>query len=183
MSLVTIERYRVITGDSTSASATVEQALGDAQALLEDDLGRGLESEERTERLRIFYGSSFPGGRVYPTVTPVTDADDFTLVGTAALDGASPSGGPFDTSQPSYAEVTYTGGWTADDVPACIERDIAWAAYRLLRPAEMAAVPAGATSVSMGDASVSFAAGQSAGEAGISWSRATRRYSRVGKRV
>jgi hypothetical protein len=178
MSLVTIVRYRVITSDSTSASATIEQALADAQALLEDDLGRGVESEERTERLRIHYGATFPGGRVYPAVTPITEAGDYTLVGVAALDGASPSGGPFDTSHPSYASVTYTGGWTTDDVPACIERDIAWAAYRLMRPAELAAVPAGVTSVSMGDASVSFDRPRSAGEAGISWSRATMRHKR-----
>lgn len=169
--LVTYARYLAITGDGTSDPGQVEEALADAQALLEDTLRRPLESGERTERLRVL------DGLVYPAATPITDAGDLTVEGDA-LTGASPSsllGGVFDSTD--HATVTYTGGFTADTVPACIERDIAWAAHGLVRPLVASGVPVGATSVRLGDAAVTFAKPASGGVQ-VGWSPQTLRYRR-----
>jgi hypothetical protein len=171
--LVTVERYRTITKDTTTAEAAVLDALADAQALLEGDLGRGLESAERTERLQLHSNL-----RVYPAVTPITVADGYTIYGFSELLGASPAGGPFDLTDPQYAEVTYTGGYTAATVPTCIERDIAWAAYQLLGLDASSHIPAGATSVRVGDTAVTFAKPRSAADAGIRWTSPTLRYRR-----
>lgn len=174
MSVVTLARYRTITGDTASASGLVEQALADAQADLEEDLDRPLESAERTERLRL-YSTTRHGWVVYPRAHPITDAGDLTIAG-AAVYGASPLGSPiFGGDDPGFAEVTYTGGYTASTVPRCIEQDIAWAAHTRLHPA--VPVQVGATAVSLGDASVSFGAGGARGTA-ANWSRQTMRYRR-----
>lgn len=178
MNLVTYVRYVAITGDTSTASADVADALADAQELLENELCRQLDSKERTERLRIYPADGyFPGGRVHPTVTPVTAAEDYTILDDGTLTGASPQSGVFDFDAEPYAEVTYTGGFTPGTVPACIERDIAWCAYRLVRPAEAAAVPAGAASVRLGDAGVSFGPGGAPAGA-VTWSPRSLRYRR-----
>lgn len=171
--LVDEERYTTITGDTTGDSDTLNTALAEAQQLLEDELGRQLETGERTERLRLY-----PNGRVYPAVTPITVAAGYTIYGYAELGDASPIGGPFDTSDPQYAEVTYTGGYTDETVPVCIARDIAWAAYQLLGRDAASRIPAGATSVRIGDAAVTFDKPRSASDAGIRWTAQTLRYRR-----
>lgn len=174
MSVLGVERYRVITGDTTSAATAVEVAIADAQNLLADELRRGIENDERTERLKVD-----AAGRVYPSTTPITDPGDYTLVGDSALDGASPSGGPFLTvPADTYADVTYTGGWTDETVPACVERDLAWAAAAVVNPGAVSRIPAGSISVSLGDASVTFDRPRSVGEVGIGWSLNTLRHRR-----
>lgn len=179
MSLVTYTRYVAITGDTTSASATVLDRLADAQQLLEDELGRpGLledDGADKTERLLIRYDGSL-GATVFPSALPITDAGDLTQAG-ALLTGASPDSSPsFVVSGEQWATVTYRGGFTPATVPQSIERDIAWAAYHLLRPSEAAAVPAGATSVRLGDAAVTFAKPTGGGMQGVSWSSQTMRH-------
>src|SRR4051794_38523669 len=85
MSLVTVATYRRVTLDTASSDTAVTGALVDAQALLEDDLGRQLESTERTERV-------YPArdGRLYPIVTPITAvASGYTIDG-ATVHGAAP---------------------------------------------------------------------------------------------
>lgn len=174
MSVVTLARYRTITGDTASASGLVEQALADAQQDLEEDLDRPLDSEERTERLRLV-STERHGWVVYPSAHPVTDAGDLTIAGNAVY-GASPIGSPLlGGDDPGFASVTYTGGYTSSSVPRCIEQDIAWAARARLHPT--VPVPVGATAVSLGDASVSFGAGGARGSA-ANWSRQTLRYRR-----
>lgn len=174
MSLVTLARYRTITGDTASASGIVNAALADAQTDLEEELDRPLESAERTERLRI-YPSHRHGLVVWPSAQPVTDAGDLTIAGNAVY-GASPLGSPLLGGEDvGFASVTYTGGYTTSTVPRCIEQDIAWNARQ--RIAAQAPVPVGATAVSLGDASVSFGAGGARGVSG-NWSRQTLRYRR-----
>lgn len=174
MSVLGVERYRVLTGDTTSAATAVEVAIADAQNLLEGELRRGVENVERTERLKVH-----PGGRVYPSATPITDPGDYTAVGDSALDGASPSGGPWlAVPNDTYADVTYTGGWDDETVPACIERDLAWAAAVVVDPSAVTRIPAGSVSVSLGDAAVTFDRPRSVGEVGIAWSMATMRHRR-----
>lgn len=170
MALLTIGRYRIITGDTTSASAVIEDAIEDATALLEEDLGgRKLESAERTERLKIYYSTVFAGGRVYPTHTPVTAVtdDDYEIVTPSTLAGVSPdtTDNPFFGAVEPHASVTYTGGFVertanvgdSNVLPAYVEYDLAWAAHSILRPSELTAVPAGATSIRVGDLSVGYA--------------------------
>lgn len=175
MSLVTLARYRTITGDTASASGLVNAALADAQADLEEVLDRPLESMERTEELP-FVESRRHGLVVYPPAVPVTAAGSLTIRGNAVL-GATPIGSPLGGGErPGWAELTYTGGYTTSSVPRCIEADIAWDARRRLRAESP--VPVGATAVSLGDAAVSFGADGATGGVTGNWSRQTLRYRR-----
>lgn len=185
--LVTVARYQVITGDTTSATAEVEQALTDAQRLLEDDLGRQLETATRTERCAVCTDPESGQTVAFPTVTPITSVTNpsgaevvFDIVY-----GVTPASVPLSTVstmvRPLYADITYVGGLdpaqtdpaALDYVPGFIERDLAWVAWQLLRPGRVAQVPAGAARVRTGDASVTFARPQSPSTAGIDWSPAT----------
>lgn len=172
MSVVTIAVYRSVTGDETSASGTVQTWLDDTEQELEEYLDRPIASGEYTDRLRI--NNEGRGPTVYPKATPISDGGDYLVAG-HALVGVSPISGLFDQSDPAYAEVTYTGGWSASTLPRCIRNDICWAVRHALR-GEAARVPAGAVSVSMGDASVSF--GARPADPDDRWSRQTRRYRR-----
>lgn len=176
MSLVTIAKYRSVTGDETSATGTLQPALDDAEDLLEEFLRRPLHFDG-TERLRLY--DEARGSVAYPSAVPIIDAADYTIAGHGLI-GASPTGGPFDQSDPAYAEIAYEGGWTEATLPESIARDVSWAAYSLMRPGSGAAVPVGASAASVGDASVSFGAGgaPARAESGVEWSRATRRWKR-----
>lgn len=184
MSLVTVDRYRAITGDEITAASAVSGFVEEAAALLEDDLGRPLEEAERTE-------SMWPdrAGWLWPLATPIVTADGWTIDG-HALRAGQWSVNPWPNSSDSIS-VTYTGGFvertanpSADNrLPATIERDLAWAAYALGSVDEiLAGLPAGTTSASVGDISISFDRGArgSADDMRIRWSRVTRRYRRRG---
>lgn len=192
MALVTVERYALITGDTVSSASQVSARIEDAVALLEEELGRPLASVERTEDM-------WPtrDGMLWPRATPVTVApDDYTINGYGLTGaGAWPSGVNWFTGPSTPVSVTYTGGYVertanptaTNRLPACIERDLAWAAYRLGHPATaLSFVPAGASSVSLGDASISWGSGGAPGAAADllvgAWSRQTLayRYVRVG---
>ena len=186
--LVTTARYQVITGDTTTATASVTAAIEDATALLADELGRpdALKSEERTETMQVG-----DGGQLRPLAVPVTVCAGYTF-DTAAIFGGAPDSvafrGVFPDDLPNTVAVTYSGGWVersanpsaTNRLPTELEYDIAWAAHALVHPGLGAAVPVGATSVSLGDAAVSFGAGgaPARGEAGVTWSRKTLRWRR-----
>lgn len=174
MALVTVARYQAITGDTASASGTVESALAVATDDLGEELRRPLESAVRTERCRIYHETR--GLVVYPQATPITSAPSgYTLVGTNALVGATPVSSPaFLSDDPDYASITYTGGWTAATVPRAVERAIAWAAYADLNPTAEAGIPSGVVSASVGDASVTYAGPRVQGER--RWPRSVRAY-------
>ena len=172
--LVTIARYRDITGDNESASGVIEDALVDAQALLEDELQRPLEMDTRTERCRIMPEAR--GAAVYPKVTPLTSVTTGgTIVGHAVVGGFP--GGTFLTGPEEYASVTYVGGYDPEAtdgptlLPRTLERAIAWAAKALCVPDEFANVPAGATSVTVGDVSLTWGAGGSPAQGTVSFER------------
>jgi hypothetical protein len=176
MSLLTVARYRAITGDIDTANATVSALIDEAEELLADALERPLESAERTERL-------WPdrNGMLWPRATPITDPGGFTQ------DGLGLKRWPFPnvfTAGDGAVEVTYTGGWVersanpsaTNRLPVCVERDLAFAAQRLAT-ADGSSFPPGATSVTLGDASVSFGPdGAPSGPQGPQWSRQTLRY-------
>lgn len=187
--LVTIDRYRAITGDRTTPAVDFANALDDAVDRLEERLDRKLASAQRTERM-------FPtrDWSLWPHATPVTAVPNGWTADGDRLFRSDGFGFPVDfNSWPNTGvDVTYTGGWVertanpsvANRLPAFIEADLAWAAYQLVRPARAAAaldVPEGATSISLGDASVSYgpkgAVATAPAEGRIKWSRRTLSYS------
>jgi hypothetical protein len=187
MTLVTTARYVAITGDTATAAATVSARIEDATDLLENHLGRGLEAVERTETL--WYDRA---GWLWPTATPITAADGWTIDGHGLRGGSTWDSAYWPTDSPTSISVTYIGGYvertanpTAPNrLPATVERDLAWAAYVLIRAGTLlAGIPNGVTSISVGDISVSFpegSTGRGVDEMSIRWSRATRRFARRG---
>lgn len=184
--LVTTARYRDITNDNDSPSAVVENALADAQALLEEELRRPLEADTRTERCRIFPETR--GATVYPAATPIASVSSpsgASVVGHAVLGGTA--GPPYFLTDPDgYATVTYIGGYdptavTGDDdlLPRTLERAIAWAARALTAPDAFANVPSGATSATVGDVSLTWGPGGSPAQGEVTFDRKlVRRYRR-----
>lgn len=172
MSIITIAEYRFVTGDTATASGTVQDWLDDTEADLEEFLDRPLHFDG-TERCKINWERRGPV--VYPRATPILDPGTLTLAGNALV-GASPVDDPFATSDPAYADVTYEGGWTLATLPRAIRNDVCWAARQAIR-GEAARVPVGASSVSLGDAAVSYG-GTGAPDGDARWSRQTRRYRR-----
>lgn len=169
--IVSVERYQVITGDTTSDGGLVSARIEDAQGLLADELARpGITLGEYTETLPLS-----PAGTAYPSVTPVTvppTGVDYVLGG---FDGCSIDGSPFPV-KPYTTTVTYTAGWDAATAPNCVIYDLAWAAYRLGHMTPPAA--GGATQVSVGDVSVTYPEGAPAGVDAVTWSDETKRYRR-----
>lgn len=177
--LVDYDTYRLLTGDSTSVPIDVEDQLAVAQGLIEEYLDRPLESKERTERLRLHQN-----GRVWPTSTPITVAAGYTIEG-AGLLGASPVGLSPPFSDPPgtsdlYAEVTYTGGYTAENCPTTLKRAIAKLAFANLHPSSVS-LPAGVVSARVGDASVTYSDPADVDPVlGPSLARSVRRYNKAG---
>lgn len=155
MSLVTVGRYRELTKDEDSPNEEIASLLAGAQSIVEDYLHRYLESDERTETLTVYRG-----GRVYPSATPITAVGDGYEIDGYAIIGASPAF-PDYWDTPSYvgqvAQVTYTGGYTADNVPYSIELGIARVAKYLLGLVSTDSLDPGIKRLSVEGYSVEFA--------------------------
>lgn len=150
MSLLTVERYEIITGDTGGAASAVSARIEDAEELLADFLDRPLAEAEQTETL-------LPDsqGRLWPRATPISDSGDYQVEGLALL--STPFGFSTFLGGETGVTVTYTGGWTTDTLPAYVERDLAWATYRLLHPStSLASLPPGVTSARLGDAALTW---------------------------
>lgn len=184
--LVSVPRYQDVTGDTTSATADVNDRLVDAQALLEEHLQRPLETGTRTERCRIFREPR--GNALYPAVTPIASVSSpagAEVVGAAVLGGDTGEAPPYFLTDPdTFAEITYIGGFDpdaetgdADLLPRTLERAIIWAAYAELHRSDIA-VPAGATSVSVGDVSISWGPGGSPATGEVTFPRTVRKWRR-----
>lgn len=179
--LVTITRYRNLTGDDMTDDAQVTARIEEAQALIEDEYDRPLESEERTETCRLH-----PDLRVYPRATPITDiaTDGVTIEDSVTLLGATAdeiTGWPtFTSSTFPVATVTYTGGWTSGTVPAWLARAICDLAAACWGPS---GTPAGATSVRLGDAAVTYSRPTDGLDAIVPGITARLRRLRTGKRL
>lgn len=179
MSLVTVARYRTITLDTTSAAETVTARLEDAEAEVSEYLRRPLEQAERTETLPISRD-----GKVYPSATPIdslgSDDSGLTVEGDVII-GAAPdavgTGWLGSGATTPQATITYTGGWTADTLPKAIERAIALHAHHQIH-SDPALVPAGATSVRVGDVAVSYGSGGASSDPLASTMANIRRYRR-----
>lgn len=176
--LVTITRYRAITGDVDTYDATVSARIEEATDELEDRL-------ERPLRQGIYVEAMYPDacGSLHPKATPILLADGYVIDGNRLLSaGLFPI--PFNPvgTRLSTISVTYTGGFVertanptdAARLPSCIERDLAYAAATLGMP--RSAYPVGARSVTLGDASVTFGPNGAPDLSAVSWSRQTLRY-------
>lgn len=185
--LVTVERYQLVTGDTDSATARVEDAIADAADLLADALGRPtVVYGDHTETLPLHPHPRTGVAQAYPNVIPVESEANGLTVSDDIIYGASPDGSPaLDAwgSPPTASTLTYTAGWSATGTgrhrtPGYVERDVAWVAHFLLHPATQPRLPAGATSVRLGDAAVTYATPQTPGAAGVQWSPQTKRWKR-----
>lgn len=151
--LVSIERYRAITGDASTPPVLVTARLEAAIDELEEVLDRPLTEAERTETM-----APTRDGYLWPRATPISAAPDGYTIDGLGLRSTWPASSDF-LGAPTYPAVTYTGGWTAATVPRCIERDLARAAWVLGRPdgANAAGIDTtGATSLRVGDVAVTY---------------------------
>lgn len=161
--LVDAPTYRRLTGDSMDPT----DALDEAQGIVEDRTFRTLTYGEHTDlKLRIY-----SDGKVYPSATPIA-AVSSPAIGTDSIQGYAVFVGYFwpnpivntgywNTPIPPEVDLTYTGGYhpvgTADAdivteiIPVSLQRLICRIAYNILHPSTLAGVPAGATSVHVGD--------------------------------
>lgn len=185
--IVTYATYLAVTDDDVTASGDASDALTDAVALLEEKLGRPLESAERTEAM-------VPDSRgiLRPLATPITVADGYTIRDNSLVFALplAPVDVDFVTST-WPVEVTYTGGYVersanpdaSNRLPAHVERDLCWAAYRLIhRPAGVTTPETRPDLARSGDTQVKFAT--IANRTGVDgdvedvWSKATLRLRR-----
>lgn len=168
--LITVERYRAITGDTTTAASAVSARVEEAEELLADELGRALAYGTHTETLWPDHE-----GTLWPSVVPIESAGDYTVVGYGLT-------GVFGAATDSPTSVTYVGGWTVDTLPATIARDLAYAAQSLAPPDAggiATQIPTGAISVRLGDVAITYGPDGAPGPAGaraVTWSRATLRW-------
>jgi hypothetical protein len=179
MTVVSVPRYRAITNDYVTPSARIEEALTDAVERLEERLDRPLAAAER-ESGRAAYDPRTDRWRITPRATPLASVDStwWTIEGDQLVSWSPTIGAE---------TVTYVGGWVerADNpeapnrLPLCIEEDLAVAAWTLLHPpgVEASQVPAGATSVRLGDLAIGYTNGTpGVNRSGIRWSRRTLAY-------
>jgi hypothetical protein len=129
--LITVDEYRMFTGDLSSSGPTCSAHIEAAQALVEDDLSRLLESQSVSETLELWHDETFSLGWVYPTVTPVTTVTSGGALhasGNARIRVQSLPASTYDESWPGmplYVAVEYTGGYTGSTCPATLKRAIA----------------------------------------------------------
>lgn len=164
MTILTLAAYRSLTGDQATDDAVVEAMLPVAQDVTERELGRAglLEAGDHTETLDVWTGDS--GAWAAPTAVPLADDEPQRLTPGATRLKVPSAGGwhsPYRAASTwiCRATVTYSGGYSSETAPPSLLLGLARVTRALLGadPA-LAGVPAGAKSVTIGDASISFAA-------------------------
>lgn len=180
MSLLTYEGYVALTGDTTTAASAVEAMIPNAETAVAEFLRRPgrLEFGTYTDRLHVDVD-----GRVYPKAIPVSSVtatgSNVQVIDPITVGYLYPYDflwEPFhDTGgcdsylvQRPVADVTYEGGWTADNLPWALKNVIAQACWKMLYPTPLDDPFAGANSVSVGDARVSWSASKTGPAAGRS---------------
>lgn len=133
-----VAEYRAITQDMNSFDGDVQRALEVAQQRFEQETFRHFERGEYTEKARI-HGN----GQIYPRTTPVVSTGSWHI----------PNGMYFVNGY-AEAEITYVGGFTAEEMPQDVKIAVAETAKNSLREAE-SSIPVGATRVRVGDVSFS----------------------------
>lgn len=158
--ICTLKDYRRITKDGNSYDGDVLDALVDAQNTVEQKTERFFDSAERTEKL-----SRYLDGRVYPRATPITSV---SVPSGAVIDGNSVKSNTWqymdvatnwafsdETLGYPMVEVTYVGGYAPGAIPAPIVKVTAEIAKLSLNPS---VIPAGATSIQVGDVAITGSA-------------------------
>lgn len=150
--------YRRITRDAINYDGDVTAALVEAQNIVEQRTERFYESATRTEKLY-----RYPDGAVYPLATPITSVSvpvGATINGNAVTGTAWSYGDAAvnwyltDMSFNSLpVEITYIGGYAPGNIPAAIVKVTAEIAKISLSP--LALLPAGASSIAVGDVNIS----------------------------
>lgn len=185
MTVLTVEYYQYVTGDTVTAVSAVEENLKESQLLVEEYLGRRLSYGTRTEKMLVWAGS----GLAYPAAVPVHSVevssraevwDEATLHHAISDDpgisgfqynfpedpGNRAWGRGFGTGYEAdyrYATITYTGGWTFEDMPTTLKVAIARLAQAMIPTDGMSDAPPGATMVRVGDVQVSRPRGMVSG--------------------
>ena len=166
MRLVDFQTYQIVTGDTTSASGVVEDAIDDATQAVEEKLRRQLPYGEYTESLPIL------DGRVYPGMIPLEVSESGTVDG-YTIRGVFPD--PIDWMFGDWrtgdtGTVTDVGGWTPDTLPRSIRDDICATAYGQLHPdaSVLSGVPVGVNNAANGDVSLGWSSGYQGGVTGHS---------------
>lgn len=152
MAICTVAQYRAIIGDTTTADATVQAALDDAQVYLQEESDREFELAERTEFLVVDHL-----GYVYPRALPleaVTVPTNSTVDGSRVLVGSLLN---LAINPSERIVITYTGGYAPDAFPIKLIRLVARLAEYFLPT--VSDLPRGITSASVGD--VSYTAAES----------------------
>ena len=136
--MITEAQYLTLTGVTAGADFDAEVAY--VVERLEQALGRGIESKERTETV-----SFYSDGAAYVFATPVTGFDG-SFDNIALMLGARAAG---------RTEVTYTGGWAPFDtavagvpaLPAALATAIAFAVKTTTTPQAALPIPDGVASL------------------------------------
>lgn len=158
--IATVADYRKVTGDAFPDDATVTANLARAQDKVEERTGRKFDLAARTESLPAIDGLAWPSA--YPVISVALPAgatvtDDGLAVKIAPTNWLNdPALVPFTSGMtpPQYL-VTSTGGYAPGAAPIDLIDVICEVAQRYAIPANTAAVPAGATSISVNGQSVS----------------------------
>lgn len=178
MSVLTVDRYRAITGDNATGTVTVSAKIEMAEELLADALGRtSLDEGEYTEVLH-----PTRDGYLWPAHLPLVSCADYTIDG----HGLYGTFGPAWPNTTGGVTVTLVGGWVersanptaANRLPSYIEADLANAVKTLLDVGTASDYPQGATSVRLGDAAVTFGPGgaPASGVEAVRWSSLTMKW-------
>jgi len=196
--LVSLAKYRKLTGESTSSDGDATAELLLSQQAVQEFLRRPIECAVRTETLRVLP----PYGIVQPSATPLisvsvptgltVDPVSDTLSGTSALTFMGLGIFGLDPTDPyPRSIVTYVGGWLGDDdysaivgsadtshagLPVKVRRAIAFITMTTFAPASV--VPVGVTSVRNGDVSVTYGRAATADFVRESWFESIRGYRR-----
>lgn len=177
---ITVQQYRDVNRDTDTVNDQIEYGIVMAVGLLEPWLGRILTHGTYTEHLKVWPR----GGMVYPRAVPITSVpasgsaqiyDDVTLyhVSTddlpflsivtdwgyyASYTGIVESRGEGYEAEHPYATVTYTGGYTSENLPKPLLYAIAKLAKAVITydPAKDQVSAAGAKSARVGDVQVSY---------------------------
>lgn len=180
MTLLSRADYRVLAKDTVSADSDADAAIVNAQAQIEEILGRTgtLEHGTVTETLSLW-----PDGMVYPRAVPVDSAttgyvtsrqvylSDPTYVDpvgggvdilTRSWPGQENDGRAYSTRAVApLVSITYVGGYTAGNVPFGLKRAIALLAKSYVDPNPgddlLVNAPAGTKSLTVGDTSITLA--------------------------
>ena len=164
--LLTLGFYQLVTHDTATAASAVEDAVDVATLLAGEACSRQFVSAARTEPCMIHEGP--PGTfKVYPDAWPITavtvPSGSRVAISERAIFVPSPA---YDMLvEPVYGDgwtsVSYTGGYTEATCPANLKVLFAQLGNALLVNGlqTLEGVPAGATSVSLGDASITFGTG------------------------